>query len=39
MQLVGNLIADVLEAPEDSATLARVRTQVEALTQRFPVYK
>jgi glycine hydroxymethyltransferase len=39
MQLVGNLIADVLEAPEDSATLARVRTQVEALTARFPVYK
>ena len=39
MQLVGNLIADVLEAPEDGATLARVRTQVEALTARFPVYK
>ncbi len=35
---VGNLIADVLEAPADEATLARVRKDVEALCKRFPVY-
>jgi len=35
---VGNLIADVLEAPADEATLARVRKEVEALCKRFPVY-
>ena len=34
MTLVGNLIADVLEAPEDASAIARVRTQVEALTAR-----
>ena len=39
MALVGNLIADVLEAPEDDAVIAKVRGQVEALTARFPVYK
>ena len=39
MTLVGNLIADVLEAPEDASAIARVRTQVEALTARFPVYR
>ncbi|RQU27051.1 serine hydroxymethyltransferase, partial [Burkholderia cenocepacia] len=37
-EIVGNLIADVLEAPEDAATLERVRAQVAELTQRFPVY-
>ncbi len=36
---VGQLIADVLEAPNDEATLARVRGQVAELTQRFPVYR
>ena len=35
---VANLIADVLEAPADEATLARVRKDVEALCKRFPVY-
>jgi glycine hydroxymethyltransferase len=35
---VGNLIADVLEHPEDAATIERVRAQVVELTQRFPVY-
>ena len=35
---VGNLIADVLEAPADEAVLARVRKEVEALCKRFPVY-
>ena len=39
MTLVGNLIADVLEAPEDASAIARVRAQVEALTARFPVYR
>jgi glycine hydroxymethyltransferase len=36
---VGNLIADVLDAPEDASAIARVRGQVEALTARFPVYR
>jgi len=35
---VGNLIADVLEAPADEAALARVRRDVEALCKCFPVY-
>ncbi|CAM8652465.1 GlyA Glycine/serine hydroxymethyltransferase [Burkholderiales bacterium] len=39
MVLVGKLIADVLEAPEDESSIARVRSQVEALTARFPVYR
>jgi glycine hydroxymethyltransferase len=38
-QLVGNLVADVLEAPQGEAAIARVRAQVEALTARFPVYR
>ncbi|HQR55394.1 MAG TPA: serine hydroxymethyltransferase [Burkholderiaceae bacterium] len=33
-----NLIADVLDNPKDSATVARVRREVETLTARFPVY-
>ncbi|MBU6511649.1 MAG: serine hydroxymethyltransferase [Betaproteobacteria bacterium] len=33
-----NLIADVLEAPEDSAVLERVRAQVRELADAFPVY-
>ncbi|PCD58219.1 serine hydroxymethyltransferase [Burkholderia sp. IDO3] len=37
-ETVGNLIADVLEAPEDAATIERVRAQVAELTKRFPVY-
>jgi glycine hydroxymethyltransferase len=39
MALVGNLIADVLEASENETVIANVRSQVEALTARFPVYK
>jgi glycine hydroxymethyltransferase len=35
---VANLIADVLDAPADEASLARVRKEVEALCRRFPVY-
>ena len=37
-KLTANLIADVLEAPNDPARLAEVRAKVEALTARFPVY-
>ncbi|KAG0188755.1 Serine hydroxymethyltransferase 3 [Apophysomyces sp. BC1034] len=36
---VGNLIADMLDNPEDAATIERVRGQVAELTRRFPVYK
>ncbi|MGL5630880.1 MAG: serine hydroxymethyltransferase [Azovibrio sp.] len=35
---IAHLIADVLEAPEDQAVLAKVREQVEELCRRFPVY-
>ncbi len=34
-----NLVADVLDAPNDPANLARVRDGVKALTARFPVYR
>jgi glycine hydroxymethyltransferase len=37
-KLTAHLIADVLDAPNDSARLAEVRAKVEALTARFPVY-
>lgn len=36
---VGNLIADLLEAPEDAAVLERVRKEVDQLTALFPVYR
>ncbi len=36
--LTGNLIADLLDKPEDEANVAAVRERVAALTQRFPVY-
>ncbi|NBS63648.1 MAG: serine hydroxymethyltransferase [Betaproteobacteria bacterium] len=36
---VGQLIADVLDAPADEAVIARVRNQVGELTARFPVYR
>ena len=36
---VGQLIADVLEAPADEAVIGRVRGQVGELTARFPVYR
>jgi glycine hydroxymethyltransferase len=35
---VANLVADVLEAPNDDANIARVTAQVKALTSAFPVY-
>jgi glycine hydroxymethyltransferase len=34
-----NLIADVLDKPQDEATLAAVREKVAALTRDFPVYR
>jgi glycine hydroxymethyltransferase len=34
-----NLIADMLEAPNDEAVLAAVRAKVAALTAEFPVYR
>lgn len=39
MRQIGNLIADLLEAPEDAAVLARVKAEVDALTKKFPVYQ
>ena len=35
---VAHLIADVLDAPNDEAVLARVRAEVSALCKKFPVY-
>jgi glycine hydroxymethyltransferase len=35
---VAELIADVLDAPNDEAVLARVRGEVAALCAKFPVY-
>ena len=37
--LVANLIADVLDNPQDEAVIARVRSQVAELTRQFPVYR
>ncbi|HWV63895.1 MAG TPA: serine hydroxymethyltransferase [Oxalicibacterium sp.] len=35
---VGNLIADVLDNPNDEVTIARVKAEVQKLTDAFPVY-
>ncbi|MBS1169434.1 MAG: aminotransferase class-V family protein [Burkholderiaceae bacterium] len=35
---VANLLADVLDAPENPAVLERVRAEVKQLTDAFPVY-
>ena len=37
-RLVGELISDVLDHPNDEAHLAKIRERVGALTARFPVY-
>ena len=37
-RLTGNLIADLLDHPDDAEVLERVRGEVGALTRRFPVY-
>lgn len=36
---VGNLLADVIENPNDQATIERVRAEVKKLTTAFPVYQ
>ncbi len=38
VRITANLIADVLEAPNDSARIAEVRAKVAALVAPFPVY-
>jgi glycine hydroxymethyltransferase len=38
-RITANLIADVLDKPNDSANLEAVKAQVHALTKRFPVYR
>jgi glycine hydroxymethyltransferase len=35
---LSNLIADLLDAPEDSAVLESVKSGVSGLTKQFPVY-
>jgi len=35
---IANLIADVLESPNDEATVSRIAGEVTALCRRFPVY-
>ncbi len=35
---IGNLIADVLDNPQDAATIERVKAEVKKLTDAFPVY-
>ena len=39
MRQVGNLIADLLSAPEDAEVLERVRREVDQLTALFPAYR
>ena len=38
MDVVGDFIVRVLQAPDDDASLARVRADVEALCRKFPLY-
>lgn len=38
MDLIAEFIDEAMQAPEDSAHLAKVRGKVEALTQKFPLY-
>jgi len=38
MDLVGDFIARVLQAPDDERTLGMVRSEVERLCRRFPLY-
>ncbi len=39
MRKTADLIADLMDAPEDAAVLERVRNEVDALTAQFPVYR
>jgi glycine hydroxymethyltransferase len=38
MDVIADLIARVLQSPDDDATLGLVRAEVEALCRRFPLY-
>src|SRR5262245_40055214 len=38
MELIGELIARALKTPDDDASLVAVRTEVERLCQKFPLY-
>src|SRR3546814_664279 len=38
-ELTGNLIADVLDNPNDESSIASVRARVNELTARLPVYR
>ena len=38
-ELTGNLIADVLDNPDDADNIARVRARVNELTARLPVFR
>ena len=38
VEKVANLLADVIDSPQDLAVLSRVREEVKALTSAFPVY-
>jgi glycine hydroxymethyltransferase len=38
MEFVGELISDVLAAPDDTRVAAAVRAEVEALCRKFPLY-
>jgi glycine hydroxymethyltransferase len=37
-KIVANLVADVLDNPEDETMIAAVKEKVHVLTARFPVY-
>jgi len=36
---LGHLIADVIDAPQDAAVISRVRGEVKAMCDKFPVYR
>jgi glycine hydroxymethyltransferase len=38
MEQVGDLMAEVLAAPDDASVRDRVRGRVDALCERFPLY-
>ena len=38
MELIGELMTRALKTPEDDHALAAVRTEVEALCRKFPLY-
>jgi glycine hydroxymethyltransferase len=39
MEQIGALIARVLAAPDDGRTIGTVRSEVERLCRRFPLYE